>query len=240
MKLHHMIHHPSLLTPMQQERMFELFSTYYDCVCRQSFDVDLLRKTSVILLLDETEIIRGFSTQEIYDTQYDGETIRILFSGDTIVEPQCWGSQELVRGWCAIVARMLKDADHIKCYWFLISKGYRTYLYLPIFFKKYCPDYEGLGSELKPLLAKIAAEKFPTSYNENLGLIRFDSSQGHLRSNLCDVPKNRMENVDVIYFLERNPDYADGVELACLAEISIHNTHGLGKRLLRQAIAELS
>ena len=229
-----------MLTTLQQDRMFTLFSDHYDGVSRNNFNADLDAKTSVILLEDENAIIRGFSTQEIYDTIHDGESVRILFSGDTIIEPQYWGSQELVRGWCALVARMLKNAGQIKCYWFLISKGYRTYLYLPVFFKHYYPQHDGHNNELAPLLDQLASAKFSSAYDKNLGVIRFNMSHGHLRKHLHEVPPRRSENQAVIFFLERNPHFTEGVELACLAEISIKNTHGVGKRMLRQAIAEIS
>ncbi len=90
--------------------MFNLFVTHYDCVARASFEADLEGKTWVILLMDKTEQIRGFSTQEIYEMQDQGSPIQVLFSGDTIIDPTCWGSQELVRGWCAVAAGMLQEA----------------------------------------------------------------------------------------------------------------------------------
>jgi len=240
MKLQHAIHHPHALTPEQRESMFALFSSHYDCVSRNDFMADLTRKTSVILLFDDNDIIRGFSTQEIYDSEYLGERIRVLFSGDTIIDPACWGSQELVRGWCALVAKMLQEAGPRKCYWFLISKGHRTYLYLPLFFKTFYPNHAETTQELRPLLEKLAQEKFPHAFDEKLGLIRFDSSQGQLRGDLCEVPDGRRDNADVSYFMKRNPDYAQGSELACLAEISLNNTHGVGRRFLRKAIADIT
>lgn len=240
MNLHYAIHLPHRLTATQHECMFALFSAHYDCVSRNDFMADLARKTSVILLCDEDNIIRGFSTQEIYETQYQGETIRILFSGDTIIEPACWGSQELVRGWCALVAQMLREAGQQKCYWFLISKGYRTYLYLPLFFKSFYPNHAETSMGLQPLLVKLAMEKFPSVFDEKNGIIRFNSSQGQLRRDLCEVPDGRQNNADVIYFIKRNPDYAQGTELACLAEISLNNTHGVGRRLLQKAIADIA
>lgn len=240
MKLHHAILPPSALASEQRNRMFALFSKHYAGVSQVGFDSDLTAKTWVILLLDQQETVRGFSTQDTYEIKHDDQTRRILFSGDTIVEPACWGSQELVRGWCAVAARMLSEAGDTPCYWFLISKGYRTYLYLPLFFKSYHPHHAGTGTEFKSLLDAVANVRFGSCYNPRSELIRFEPTQGCLAEGLNEIPQNREHDPAVSYFLLRNPDFAQGVELACLAPILIDNTHGIGRRLLTQALAQES
>ena len=235
MTLSHLIVAPADLTAAQREQMFDLFATHYACVSRQSFDADLVAKTWVILLHDEARVIRGFSTQEIYTFVYAGQDQRILFSGDTIIAPAYWGSQELVRGWCAVTARMLAAAGSTPCYWFLISKGYRTYLYLPLFFLTYYPHHQGDDADLKPLLDTVARAKFGNAYNPTSGLIRFDETHGQLTEALTEIPSKRSDDPAVQFFLERNPDFAQGVELACLAPLTLSNTHRLGRSLLTQA-----
>jgi len=238
MTLHHAIIPPSRLSSVQRGRMFALFSTHYAGVTQACFEADLAVKTWVILLLDEQERIRGFSTQELYPVEHDGKARQLLFSGDTIVDPACWGSQELVRGWCTVAARMLREAGSIPCYWFLISKGYRTYLYLPLFFKSYHPHHDGTGTELKSLLDELAKAKFGLCYDPVSELIHFEPPQARLAAGLDEIPQNREHDPAVNYFLQRNPDFAQGVELACLAPITLDNTHGIGKRLLTQALAQ--
>lgn len=236
MTLHYAIVPPDALSPGQRDQMFALFSTHYADVTRNCFEADLAVKTWVILLVDEQQIIRGFSTQETYAIEHAGVTRQVLFSGDTIVDPACWGSQELVRGWCAVAARMLREAGSTPCYWFLISKGYRTYLYLPLFFKCYHPHHEGTGLDLKSLLDSVAKAKFGSCYDSRSELIRFEPALGRLAAGLNEIPQNREHDPAVSYFLQRNPDFAHGVELACLAPISLENTHGIGRRLLTQVL----
>lgn len=235
MTLHHRIVAPRGLTGPQHERMFALFAAHYAHVTRQGFEADLAAKTWVILLLDDQEEIRGFSTQEVYLFTNAGRDQHILFSGDTIIEPACWGSQELVRGWCTIAARLLSAAGDTPCYWFLISKGYRTYLYLPLFFLTYYPHHQGCGMELKPLLDAVAEAKFTRAYDPISGLIRFDEAHGQLAKALTEIPSKREDDPAVSFFLKRNPDFAQGVELACLAPITLANTHRIGRALLTHA-----
>lgn len=236
MKLHYEIMEIGLLDTARRNEMYALFETCYLHVTRAAFESDLSSKTLAILLLDDKQELMGFSTQEIYrSTTRDGLAI-ILFSGDTIITPSCWGSQELVKGWCEVAANMLDNAAGIPCYWFLISKGYRTYLYLPLFFKIYHPHHDGSGKELVEILNDLAEKKFPGCFDRDSGLIRFPVCRGQLGDDLKGIPHHRDQNCDVRFFLEKNPDYVDGVELACLAPITIDNTRGWGKRMLGQAM----
>lgn len=220
--------------------MYELFILCYDHVTREAFESDLSSKTLAILLLNEAGELMGFSTQEIYQANVKSGPVNVLFSGDTVITPSCWGTQELVKGWCEVAAQMLKSAGEIPCYWFLISKGYRTYLYLPLFFNSYHPRPDGNEAELEGILNQLAEAKFPGFYDPANGLIRFPVPSGQLGSSLSEVPHHRDQNRDVQFFLERNPNYAAGVELACLARIRMDNTHGLGKRMLGRTMKRFS
>lgn len=235
MFLTHQICPIARLDPAIRREMHALMSACYEHVSEEVFERDLARKTVAVLLLDERDALMGFSTQEIYQTRQLGQERKILFSGDTIVSPTCWGSQELVKGWCKVAARMLADAGVMPCYWFLISKGYRTYLYLPLFFETYHPNPSG-NDELRGLLDALAEEKFPGCYDPTTGLIRFPGRGTRLGNALADIPPHRGRDANVDFFLQHNPDYRDGVELACLAPITLENTRGVGRRLLTRAL----
>jgi hypothetical protein len=114
----------------------------------------------------------------------------------------------------------------------------RTYLYLPLFFRHFIPAAaEGAPPAWKGLLDALAREKFGEAYEANTGVIRFPTSQGQLTTELATIPPGRQDDPDVAFFLQRNPDFASGVELACLAEISLENTQGIGRRWLSQALS---
>lgn len=240
MNLHYEITCPDQLRQEQIAEMHALFEACYDYASKSAFDADLADKTHIVLLLDEVQQLMGFSTQQIYQVETPNGPANILFSGDTVIAPSCWGTQELVRGWCELTARMLTEAGEVPCYWFLISKGFRTYLYLPLFFKTYHPHPDGIGTILKPLLDRLASEKFPDAYDSTSGLIHFQSSKGQLGGEFAEIPDHRHENRDVRFFLAQNPDFASGVELACLAPISLANTHGLGRRILTHSLKRLT
>src|SRR5437870_1388624 len=86
----------------QREEMFALMESYYEYVDRPSFDADLEEKEWVIQILDEeTNKVKGFSTQMLLEVKVAGRSIRALFSGDTIIDSDARGERHLfqVSGW---------------------------------------------------------------------------------------------------------------------------------------------
>lgn len=226
------------VTPADTRAMYEIFARHYDCVSLEQFLLDLSEKNCVLVLRNADHAICGFSTQKVFRVSVKGTPVRAVFSGDTIVDRAYWGEQELGRCWCQYVSSVYWDEPDVPLYWFLISKGYRTYLYLPLFFEAFYPNCETPTPPFEQrLLDTLAVAKFPQYYRPESGLIEFPQSQGQLKPHLAEIPARRLRNPHVQFFLKRNPAYANGHELACLAEISPLNMKLFAGRILAQAPA---
>ncbi len=225
MKLHNEIVPVALLGPSDRDTLFALYAQHYSGAKRDQFESDLEEKEVVILLRDRSsQEVRGFSTQMILRQHIGGQEVRALFSGDTIIAPSHWGDQELRRGWCHFAAAALTAELGGPLYWFLITKGYRTYRYLPVFFREFFPHYDReTPGELQVLLDGFARQKFGQAYDASSGLVRFPETHGQLTDELSKVPPHRAKDPHVQFFLLHNPEYAQGVELACITEISHEN-----------------
>ena len=224
------------LTEAETCAMFQVFARHYDCVSPDKFRSDLAEKDCVLLLRDADGAICGFSTQRLLRVSVGGISVRAVFSGDTIVDRAHWGEQELGRCWCQYVSGVYAEEPDVLLYWFLISKGYRTYLYLPIFFETFYPNCQTPTPELEQrVLHALAISKFPAYYRPETGVIEFPQSQGQLKPHLAATPERRLRNPHVQFFLRRNPGFAAGCELACLAKISPSNMKLFAGRILQQA-----
>ena len=116
-------------------RAHELF---YDNVDRRSFETDFQEKHWVILLQDPVEqCVRGFSTQLLLHVTCDGRPMRALFSGDTIVHNEYWARNPLAHIWGHLAMSLMENANDDPLFWFLTTKGYKTYRYLPVFFHEF-------------------------------------------------------------------------------------------------------
>lgn len=217
--------------------LFALFARHYEHVEWSRFEADLREKDCVIVLREGTTgVVRGFSTQQVLPFSIDGEPMQALFSGDTIIDPEFWGDQELVRGWCRFAGGVRASAPGRRLFWFLISKGYRTYLYLPLFFRRYVPAPHWAPSPFeRAVMDTLARLKFAPYYRRESGLLEFPDRRGNLAPALAAVPESRRADPRVRFFLERNPTYALGTELVCLAEISPENMRSIAGRALEDA-----
>jgi hypothetical protein len=224
------------ITPIDARAMYEIFARHYDCVSFEQFLLDLSEKDCVLVLHNANFEICGFSTQKVLRVSVGGKSVRAVFSGDTIVDRAYWGEQELSRCWCRYVSSLYGEDPTVPLYWFLISKGYRTYLYLPLFFESFYPNCAAPTPAFEQrLLDTLATAKFPDHYRSETGLIEFPESHGQLKPHLAEIPARRLRNPHVHFFLQRNPAYTTGNELACLAEISPSNLKLFAGRILVQA-----
>jgi hypothetical protein len=209
------------------EEMYALHSRHFDNDDFGRFTTDLFEKQWVVMIESasaEGKAILGFSTVQEFHLESDGRQAAFMFSGDTIVDPSAWGSNALVPGIALFIRRFIDRHPDAPCFWFLICKGIRTYRCLPLFFKRFIPccDRCSLPDESR-VLGLVARYKFGPRYNSETGIISHERPHDFLNSALRHVPGDRLGNAHIRFFLERNPGWVRGDELACLAELSDEN-----------------
>ena len=223
------------LTPGERDQMYRLMETYFAGTHRVQFEADLAEKEAVVLLRDarSTEI-QGFSTWMRIETVVDHQEVVAFFSGDTVVDQQYWGETTLSRLWSRTV---FAEADRIeaerpstKVYWFLICSGYKTFRFLPVFFREFYPNPASpTPPDIKRILNALGERKFGGQYQPDSGIVRFHSPTP-LRSGIADITEQRLADPLIAFFSRANPGYQLGDELACLTEISRSNLTRAGER----------
>lgn len=220
------------LLPFERDRMYALLNTHFEGVRREVFDADLNQKNWVILIKDEaSDQLKGFSTLLIYETQLEGETFSVVYSGDTIMDPSAWSSSALSRAWISAVKQLGSQSRGGKLYWLLISSGYRTYRFLPVFWKEFYPRYDApTPPTTQALIDFLARNQFGQYYDQQAGIVRFPYPHA-LREGLRGIPSERLKDSHIAFFEHRNPGHLQGDELVCLAEISEENLTKAGRRM---------
>lgn len=221
-----------------REEMFALHGRHFANVSRGKFLADLDEKDWVILLRDAAGRTAGFSTQKLLAGIPGAGGARFLFSGDTIVAPDHWNTPYLAGCFGHLMLRLIREHPRTPLYWFLISKGYRTYRFLPVFFKRFWPGPHTAappgGAEL---LRTVATWKFGACYDAADGLVK-DPSGDRLTAPLAAVPDAKRRDPCTRFFLERNPRYDLGHELACLAPITADNFTAPARRVIAHTCPE--
>jgi hypothetical protein len=219
------------LDPDERQQLARLYLRHYDGSDEARFFADLDDKAEALLLYHEGRIV-GFTTLALYDFEWRRQRRRIVFSGDTIIEPAHWGQQTFGYAWAGRMGRLYREAPALPLYWFLIVKGHRTYRYLPLIGQTFFPHWQQPPDpQLQALAEALAAARFGAAYDPRSGLIRFDRSHGHLKPDLAQPKAHELEKAAVAFFLQRNPGYLQGDELVCLCPLRADNMRPLVRRI---------
>lgn len=217
---------PSRLSLGERMSMYALMRHYYADITESQFTDDLMEKTHVILLRDDRGEIRGFSTLlvgEISDLKTKPSTVRYVFSGDTVVDKAYWGQKQLGIAFLKYLFFEKLKNPFKPVYWMLMSKGYRTYLLMANNFSEHFPRFEqAIPPHAQEIMDRFYSNRFGDAYDKQSGLVVPDGPSCRLRGGVAAVEdelRSKFPRVD--FFAKRNPNWADGVELACIAKMTL-------------------
>jgi hypothetical protein len=218
------------LRERQIKAMFAIYQRYYEPASYRKFKMDFAEKDWVLILRGHDCAIRGFSTMMTWRATADCGEVRFIFSGDTIIEREFWGSQALAFKWIEFAGSIKRSDPSAPLYWLLISKGHRTYRYLAAFARTFYPNYRSeTPAHIRGLMNLAARAKFGEAYCERRGIVRHDRDSARLIEDFTGTRKLAL-NRDAQFFVERNPGHREGDELVCLCELSADNLVPMARR----------
>ena len=209
----------SLLREADVYAMEHLYREFYVGAEEADFRRDLAEKDYAILLRGTG--VCGFTTMKLVEVA----EMRVLFSGDTVVETSQRGQWGLAGGFGHMIKFVEGMFPDETAYWFLISKGARTYRFLPTFFRRYVPGSVA-DADLSARLARVASALYPREYNPATGVLHFVGKKDRLRGDVL-----RMDT-ESVRFRALNPGWMNGDELCCLAPLATDNLNRLGLRVI--------
>ncbi len=204
-----------------RDAMWVVFSTYYAAITREKFEADLAQKQDVIMLLDSADgSVQGFSTIEVYAPKVQGRAVIAVYSGDTVITEAYWGQHALHRAFNRYLLMTKLRHPLVPVYWFLISKGYKTYLLLARNVPNHYPRHDRATPQFdQAVLDALCSEKFGNAYLPEQGILRFETCQGRLKRGVAPIEASLLEHPDIRFFVEQNPGHMDGEELCCLGQV---------------------
>ena len=228
------------VTLTDRHDMYALLRLYFSGTTRARFESDLRDKEAVILLRDTSSgRIQGFSTFTRMTIRVEDADIVAFFSGDTIVDREFWGETTLSRVWGETIfaeAEAELTAGRARAaYWFLICSGYKTWRFLPVFFREFHPNPAApTPPRFRHLIDALGRSRFGDEYLPDLGIVRFRQPTP-LRNGVADITPERLRDSRIDFFARMNPGHAQGDELACVAELSRANLTRAGLRMVSRS-----
>lgn len=205
------------------EEMHNVFKKYYNNTDLNTFKNDLDKKNGAIILRKKsTGEIVGFSTVLEMRMIINGKKVHGIFSGDTIVEEEYWGNNPLNSAFLIYFIKKLMVNPFKPIYWFLISKGYKTYLLLTNNFVSYYPCYSKDNKHLEDIMKGYCSYLFPENFNEKKKILDFGKGAQYLKGGVAEITVEMCEKYPKIaFFNERNPTWDRGTELPCVARATL-------------------
>lgn len=221
---------PFMLDPATRDSMVELLDRWFEGVSPTGFETDLADKTHVILL-EEDGGLMGFSTLAVESLDWRGTRYRVVYSGDTVVDPSAWGRSILSAFWIDAVWSLCPEDGGLPI-WLLLTSGFRTYRFLPVFWREFHPRRDRkMPERMRQLRDFLAQARYGDLYDASTGIVRFVQPQ-RLRGDLAGIPPERIRNPHVAFFARANPRHASGDELVCLTELTPRNLTSAGRRMV--------
>ncbi len=214
--------------------MFDVFCENFERSSLEIFERDLKDKNWVILIRDTGgNALQGFSTLALYEMDYQGRRISVVYSGDTIIRREYWGTPELPRSW---IHTVLEKSAHMPqpLYWLLISSGYKTYRFLTVFYKEFYPRYDKpTPPEMQVMMEYLATQRFGSDHHCEEGVVRFRNGATPLRKGIAEVSDERLHDPHIAFYISQNPGHVNGDELVCITQLHPDNFTAAGRRMAR-------
>ena len=206
------------ITVTHIKQMYDLYASFYENTSLDVFLHDLSKKSGVILVTRKSDDqVVGFSTQTCFDLRVEGRRIRGIFSGDTIIEPVYWGNNALASTFQRRVVIERFKHPFTPFYWFLISKGYKTYLLLTNNFYNYYPNVNGGDARYRRVTEAYCKALFPEAFDRERMLLDFGNEYVRLKGDVAEItPELKAANPHIAFFEKINPEWRRGTEVPCV------------------------
>jgi len=209
------------ITVTHIKQMYDLYASFYENTALDVFLQDLSKKSGVILVTRKSdEKVVGFSTLTCFDIEVEGRNARGIFSGDTIIEPAYWGNNALAATFHrrVVIERIKKPFTPF--YWFLISKGYKTYLLLANNFYNYYPNVNGGDARYRRVTEAYCNALFPEAFDRERMVLDFGHDYVRLKGDVAEItPELKAANPHIAFFDRINPEWRRGTELPCVGSV---------------------
>lgn len=230
------IHRTNDLSDDDRSAMLTLMMRYFSGIDASLFHRDLEAKPWTILLRAADGMLAGFSTLDLMETRVGGRIVRAIYSGDTITDRHYWSTSALPRAFLRFFAQCADEhRDTSDWFWFYVCKGYRTFRFLPVFYRTFYPNpHVPTPAFEKSAMDAFGSERFGPAYHAGPGIVRVAGDYA-LQAGIGDITPERWRDPLVRFFAEHNPGWPTGEELVCIASLARSN---LNARALRWLDAE--
>ncbi len=218
------------LTPDEWSEVLTFGSRYFE----GALEASLRTKQEVILLRDQAGSLVGIGGVEMFDLTVNGRTVTVIHAGNAAFADETRGQSHVQRLGFRYFLRA-KGAHPLRpVYLAYTTFSWRSYLMLTRNFGVSWPRADAVMQEEVAALYELVGRRLMGERFESAsGLTR--NLERRLRPEIAALPARLEQDVDARFFVQRNPGYASGDVVLCLAPLDAGNWWSVARRALRRS-----
>jgi hypothetical protein len=214
------------LTSGEWSEVLEFGSRFFE----GAFEASLRTKHELVMLRDGAGTLVGMGAVEMFEI--DGATI--IHVGNTAFADETRGQSHVQRLGFRYFLRAKARHPLRPVYLAYTTFSWRTYLMLTRNFARSWPRRElALPEREGVLYRKIGARLLGERFEPETGLVR--NLDRRLRADIAAIPEKLANDADAQFFVARNPGYASGDAVLCLAPLDARNWWSVARRASRRS-----
>lgn len=195
-----------------------------------AFEASLRAKHELVMLRDGAGALVGMGAVELLEL--DGATI--IHVGNTAFADETRGQSHVQRLGFRYFLRAKARHPLRPVYLAYTTFSWRTYLMLARNFARSWPRREqSLPEREGALYRQLGARLLGERFEPDTGLVR--NLDRRLRADIAALPEMLANDPDARFFVERNPGYASGDAVLCLAPLDARNWWSVARRASRRS-----
>lgn len=177
-----------------------------------------------IITVYRAEVLFAFHTFKFLDFEVDGTKYRGIYDGDLITKKNKPKIASLLFTEILKVYHKEQQRCGLRLFDLLPLAGTQMYSCLDDLYRVYYPNpLHGIPVHDKRILDALAGKIFGKNYDPVKGLISYTDNQYSLKKAPESQHLAKTENPSSLFYLKLNPDFENGTDLACIAEITREN-----------------
>jgi hypothetical protein len=198
-----------------------------------AFDASMRAKQELVLLRAASGAIVGIGAVELFDLCIDGRRASFIHAGNAAFADETRGQSQVQKLGFRYFLRAKRRHPLRPVYLVYTTFSWRSYLMLTRNFARSWPrPGQALPRWEAAVYAELGRRLLGERYDATVGVAR--NLDRRLRPDIAQIPPHLAADPDLRYFIERNPGYASGDVLLCLAPLDAGNWLAVARRMLRR------